>query len=155
MVLVVLLGIAAVAAVWRLRRGKTGPEVKTGSAANINEDLVAYSSQIICIRRAVESAQENPLFIDPLAAILAGDYKGDGKRSPRISIRTKYFDDFMESAVSTGTVKQIVLPAAGMDSRAYRLLVPEDATTYEIDQKIVVETKEKLIAEVGRTRWRC
>ena len=34
--------------------------------------VVSYSSRLIAAHRAVESELEQPLFIDPLAALLAG-----------------------------------------------------------------------------------
>src|ERR1700730_16207454 len=44
-----------------------------------------------------------------------------------ISVRTKYFDSALLAAVGAG-VRQVVILASGLDSRAYRLDWPEQTT---------------------------
>lgn len=60
--------------------------------------------------------------------------------------RTKFFDDFFESATRAGA-KQAVILAAGLDARAYRLDWPAGTTVYEIDQPAVLEFKDKVLSE--------
>lgn len=66
-----------------------------------------------------------------------------------MSIRTKYLDDSIESLVLEGDIRQVVLVAAGMDARAFRLRWPEDAVVYEVDHSALFEVKEHRLAEQG------
>lgn len=65
-----------------------------------------------------------------------------------IAVRTKYFDDYFLDAMSSG-VRQAVILASGLDSRAYRLPWPAETVVYEIDQPQVIEFKTTTLAELG------
>src|ERR1700761_5361509 len=65
-----------------------------------------------------------------------------------ISVRTKYFDSALLAAVGAG-VRQVVILASGLDSRAYRLQWPTDTVVYEIDQPQVIEFKTTTLAGLG------
>jgi methyltransferase (TIGR00027 family) len=54
--------------------------------------------------------------------------------------RTKFFDDYFLAAAGDG-IRQIVILAAGLDSRAWRLAWPAGCVVYEIDQPKVLEFK--------------
>jgi len=62
--------------------------------------------------------------------------------------RTRYFDDFFAAAADSG-VRQIVLLAAGLDSRAYRLPWPRGTTVFELDQPRVLEFKRHFLEQAG------
>jgi methyltransferase (TIGR00027 family) len=62
--------------------------------------------------------------------------------------RTKYFDDYFAKAVASG-VRQVVILAAGLDSRSYRLPWPEGTVIFELDQAKVLEFKGETLAEIG------
>ena len=62
--------------------------------------------------------------------------------------RTKYFDAFFYAAADAG-VRQIVIPAAGLDSRAYRLAWPNGTVVYELDQPQVLEFKRDVLGRRG------
>ncbi len=62
--------------------------------------------------------------------------------------RTKYFDDYFYDAADAG-VRQIVIPAAGLDSRAYRLAWPEGTVVFELDQPQVLEFKRDVLTRSG------
>jgi methyltransferase (TIGR00027 family) len=47
-------------------------------------------------------------------------------------IRTQFFDDYLLDATAHG-IRQVVLLAAGLDTRAYRLSWPRGAHVYELD----------------------
>lgn len=47
-------------------------------------------------------------------------------------IRTRFFDDYLVEATATG-VRQVVLCAAGLDTRAFRLPWPAGVRLYEMD----------------------
>ena len=54
-----------------------------------------------------------------------------------MAVRTKYFDDYFIDATGTG-VRQVVILASGLDSRAYLLPWPAATVVYEIDQPEVI-----------------
>jgi methyltransferase (TIGR00027 family) len=107
-------------------------------------------------QRARESERPDRLFCDPLAAPLAGEeglaaLELSKKYNPRhedtanyISIRIRFFDDIAQEGAARG-IRQIVLPAAGMDARAYRLSWPEGTTILELDHPELLAIKEKIL----------
>jgi methyltransferase (TIGR00027 family) len=62
--------------------------------------------------------------------------------------RTKYFDDYFLAAAADG-VRQIVLLAAGLDSRGYRLAWPDGTVIFELDQPQVLDFKRQVLARHG------
>lgn len=65
-----------------------------------------------------------------------------------IAVRTKYFDSYLLAAVAAG-VRQVVILASGLDSRAYRLHWPAGTVVYEVDQPQVIEFKTTTLASIG------
>jgi methyltransferase (TIGR00027 family) len=65
-----------------------------------------------------------------------------------VAVRTKYFDEYLMSAMDAG-VRQVVILASGLDSRAYRLRWPADTVVYEIDQPQVIDFKTATLADIG------
>lgn len=65
-----------------------------------------------------------------------------------MAVRTRYFDDYFRDAVASG-VRQVVILASGLDSRAYRLDWPTSTVVYEIDQPQVIEFKTSTLAGIG------
>lgn len=49
-----------------------------------------------------------------------------------MAMRTKFFDDYLLTSTRAG-IRQAVILAAGLDSRAYRLGWPSGSVVYEID----------------------
>jgi methyltransferase (TIGR00027 family) len=66
----------------------------------------------------------------------------------QIAVRTRFFDDFFKAATEAG-VRQAVILASGLDTRAYRLSWPSDMVVYELDQPQVIEFKTRTLAELG------
>jgi methyltransferase (TIGR00027 family) len=66
----------------------------------------------------------------------------------QITVRTRFFDDFFLRATDAG-VRQAVIVASGLDTRAYRLPWPADTVVYEIDQPEVIEFKTRTLADLG------
>jgi methyltransferase (TIGR00027 family) len=64
-----------------------------------------------------------------------------------MAMRTKFFDEYCGRSTETG-IKQVVILASGLDSRAYRLAWPSDAVVYEIDQPAVIDFKTATLAEL-------
>ncbi len=69
-------------------------------------------------------------------------------RTEQIAVRTRFFDDFFTSATEDG-VRQAVILASGLDTRAYRLRWPVGTVVYEIDQPQVIEFKTNTLADLG------
>ena len=65
-----------------------------------------------------------------------------------MAVRTKFFDDFFTDATAAG-IRQAVILASGLDSRAYRLQWPAGTVVYEVDQPQVIEFKTRTLAEIG------
>jgi methyltransferase (TIGR00027 family) len=64
-------------------------------------------------------------------------------------LRTRYFDDFLQRVVAETGVRQIVLVAAGLDTRAYRLRWPEQTRLFELDQPAVLAYKAQVLGAAG------
>ncbi|MEX2984491.1 class I SAM-dependent methyltransferase [Streptomyces sp. C36] len=116
-------------------------------------DPVAKTALLTAAMRARESARADALFHDPLAAKLAGpsamallETVGDVAAIP---VRTRFFDEAIGGAVGHGGPRQLVIVAAGMDTRAYRLGLPDDVTVYELDRPELLDRKEQLAAGVA------
>ncbi|OBI96625.1 class I SAM-dependent methyltransferase [Mycobacterium asiaticum] len=66
----------------------------------------------------------------------------------QITVRTRFFDDFFVEAAEAG-VRQVVILASGLDTRAYRLPWRAGTVVYEIDQPDVIEFKTRTLADLG------
>jgi methyltransferase (TIGR00027 family) len=58
----------------------------------------------------------------------------------QIAVRTRFFDTFFTASAEAG-VRQAVILASGLDTRAYRLPWPADASVFEVDQPEVIAFK--------------
>jgi methyltransferase (TIGR00027 family) len=115
---------------------------------------VAATGLLVAAMRAEESLRHDALFHDAFAERLAGD---DGRRllaessletgqpSAPIVVRTRLFDEALLGAHADG-VSQVVIVAAGMDARSFRLSWPDGVTVYEVDQPQVIALKEERLA---------
>lgn len=101
--------------------------------------------------RARETARPDRLFEDPLAEALAGPEGFDlmarmeagGLDNPVFPIRTRFFDEALLRSVANKPIEQVVLLAAGMDARAFRMDLP---VVFEIDWFDLLEVKEARLA---------
>ncbi|MBD0689606.1 SAM-dependent methyltransferase [Streptomyces sp. CBMA123] len=104
--------------------------------------------------RAHESVRPDPLFTDPYAAGFveaAGMPTGAPDRRPvsglaaglvvHIRLRTRFYDDRLPAAGAD----QVVLLAAGLDTRAYRLDWPAGTRLWELDLPPVLEFKQRVL----------
>lgn len=120
-------------------------------------EQVSRTAQWIAAARAVESSRGSErLFVDDMAHELAKpdgyellDRYGGGGLVDFIAIRTKYFDDRMRAIREELGIAQIVLVAAGMDTRAYRLRWPEGTSFYELDHAALLTEKSRRLATLG------
>jgi methyltransferase (TIGR00027 family) len=81
--------------------------------------------------RARESARADHLFEDPWAEVLTGEegaewlaQRPEDSTIP-MAIRTRFFDDFLQDVSRRHAIRQVVLMAAGLDTRAFRLDWPD------------------------------
>ncbi|AGP65893.1 hypothetical protein OEM_43580 [Mycobacterium intracellulare subsp. yongonense 05-1390] len=93
--------------------------------------------------------------LDPFIRIIDGeiDFEDDPlfnrrARAEQITVRTRFFDDFFLDATNAG-IKQAVILASGLDTRAYRLRWPAGTVVYEIDQPDVIAFKTDTLAGLG------
>src|SRR5258708_6411040 len=63
-------------------------------------------------------------------------------------IRTRFFDDSLTAAVAAGCF-QVVLLAAGLDTRAFRLAWPKDTRVFEVDLPDVLAFKDTELSARG------
>jgi methyltransferase (TIGR00027 family) len=78
----------------------------------------------------------------------AGSTGAMSRMADNMAVRTKFFDEFFLDATKAG-IKQVVILASGLDSRAYRLAWPTQTVVYEIDQPQVIEFKTRTLADLG------
>lgn len=134
---------------------------------------VGTTAVMVAAARARETESPDPLIRDPYARLLVdradvgvwGNFL-DPAMQERIAaadpdaaaifanmlsyqaVRTHFFDAFFAAATDAG-VRQIVILASGLDSRAYRLPWPAGTAVFEIDQPKVLEYKAAILAEHG------
>lgn len=64
-----------------------------------------------------------------------------------MAMRTKFFDDYFTTTAAG--VRQAVILASGLDSRAFRLAWPPGTVVYEIDQPAVIDFKNRVLGDLG------
>jgi methyltransferase (TIGR00027 family) len=146
------------------------PSVRSAGDSWTITELVGATALGVAASRAAETAGPNPLIRDDFARLLVSSagpawarladpelawLDGDehGQRSHRCGIdyqavRTHFFDEYFANAVGAA-IRQVVILAAGLDSRAYRLDWPAGTTVYEIDQPQVLEYKADVLQQHG------
>lgn len=123
----------------------------------IKNAALASTARWTAAARARENEQAERLFFDPWALALAGEsgrkwlerLAGSPFGTTPMVIRTRYFDDFLKDAVRKRRLRQVVLLAAGLDTRAYRLEWPVGTRLFELDQAAVMDEKEQILLAAG------
>jgi methyltransferase (TIGR00027 family) len=136
---------------------------------------VGTTAVMVAAARAVETDRPDPLIRDPYAKLLVSQ-AGTGVWESMLddslldkvesidpeaaavfqhmrsyqAVRTHFFDAHFTGAVAAG-IRQVVILASGLDSRAYRLDWPAGTTVYEIDQPKVLAYKSATLAANGAT----
>jgi methyltransferase (TIGR00027 family) len=126
----------------------------------------------VAMARAAETHSECPLFVDRYAQWFIDAATASGWQSPfgstgsdipdadpalveqierRVRLiwgyaasRTKHFDDYFIAAGAAG-IRQVVILAAGLDARAWRLPWVSETVVFEIDQPKVLEFKAETL----------
>jgi methyltransferase (TIGR00027 family) len=130
---------------------------------------VGATATMVAASRALASQGPDPLLNDPFAdplvravglppfiRLIDGEVSLDDDdpalagrtRAEQMTVRTRFFDDFFIAAADAG-IRQAVILASGLDTRAYRLPWPAGTVVYEIDQPQVIDFKTKTLAGLG------
>lgn len=138
---------------------------------------VGVTATMVAAARAIATRADPPLINDPFAEPLvravgvdlltrlasgdvdpadlndavndtSGSAGAMARMTDNMAVRTKFFDEFFLDATKAG-IKQAVILASGLDSRAYRLPWPAQTVVYEIDQPQVIEFKSRTLAKLG------
>jgi methyltransferase (TIGR00027 family) len=127
---------------------------------------VGSTALFVATARALEAQKPDPLAVDPYAELFCRAVGGpaadvlDGKepdhplKSEEFGVhfvnfqgaRTRYFDEYFRRAADAG-VRQVVILAAGLDSRAYRLDWPGATTIFELDRSQVLDFKREVLTD--------
>jgi len=119
----------------------------------------------VALVRAAESQRTDRLFDDPYAEAFLAAAPGafDVEQRAAVAgtddmaswgaafwshavIRTRFFDDYLVGAAANG-IRQVVLLAAGLDTRAFRLRWQDAVRLYELDFPEVLAFKERVLTE--------
>ena len=134
---------------------------------------VGTTAVMVAAARAVETDRPNPLIRDPYARVLVANagadvlweamidpaaaatmqaFDADNDALPCVfayqGARTHFFDTYVRDATDAG-IRQVVILASGLDSRAYRLMWPSESVVYEVDQPAVLAYKSTTLNEHG------
>ena len=128
---------------------------------------VGSTALFVAAARALEAQKAEPLAVDSYAEVfcravggqwaeLLDDNEPDHQLKSEFGdyfvsfqgARTRYFDGYFRAAADAG-VRQVVILAAGLDSRAYRLPWPDGTKIYELDQPQVLDFKREAMAAHG------
>ncbi|RPE29465.1 class I SAM-dependent methyltransferase [Kitasatospora cineracea] len=131
-----------------------GPGPDAPRAARLSP--VSRTALSVARVRAYESSRPDPLFTDPYAlAFIAASgtpVPTAGPAGPlaqwlvaRGIMRTRFYDDRLLAAGAG----QVVLLAAGLDTRAYRLAWPTGTRLFEVDLPPVLDFKQEVLDEQG------
>ena len=127
----------------------------------------------VAAARAAETESDHPLISDPFARVFL-DTVGDGEwnwfgapelpaevveAEPALPLRMKsmvsyfasrtlFFDTLFLDAANAG-IRQVVILAAGLDARSWRLPWPDGVTVFELDQLRVLDFKASTLHEHG------
>ncbi|WP_019358227.1 SAM-dependent methyltransferase [Streptomyces sp. AA1529] len=129
---------------------------------------VGVTALAVAAGRAVETARTDALIADPYAAAFvraapstvpfpltpeelrerSGPEELWALMNAYLGVRSRVFDDFLLAAAREG-VHQVVILASGLDTRPYRLEWPEGTRCFELDQPLVLDFKQAVLAQEG------
>lgn len=123
-------------------------------------DGVSLTAVSVAAARLREHRRPEALFADPLAGAFVAAVQGlypenftiDTEGNPdvranaeHVAVRTVFFDEALLDAVEAGC-RQVVILAAGLDTRAFRLAWPAGVRVFELDLPNLVQFKEPIVA---------
>ncbi|WP_405137193.1 SAM-dependent methyltransferase [Nocardia sp. NBC_01388] len=133
-----------------MTKTKSGPVAGPSGSLPSGVSLTAVG---IAVGRAMETVREDRLFSDPFAQAFvdAIDEAPVGRMrefAGYVAVRTRYFDDRLLAARVRGC-SQIVLLAAGLDARAFRLNWPAGTHVFELDLPDLLRFKRRVLEGLG------
>ncbi|PAX57981.1 class I SAM-dependent methyltransferase [Brunnivagina elsteri] len=114
---------------------------------------IADTAYLVAMYRALETERPDSLFKDKYAALLAGskgamlvEILGEKEKiTNAIALRTRLIDEQIEKLVQSQKIDTVLNLAAGLDTRPYRLDLPNSLHWIEVDfPDIIVEKEQKL-----------
>ncbi|WP_130291418.1 class I SAM-dependent methyltransferase [Pseudonocardia sediminis] len=120
---------------------------------------VGATALAVAAGRAVETKRSDGLVNDPYAQAFVDatgkdmpdrpfDDEAWAAQATYLGVRSRFFDDCLSGAAQAGA-EQVVILAAGLDTRAFRLSWPAGVTVYEIDQSAVLDFKDRILDQEG------
>jgi methyltransferase (TIGR00027 family) len=155
----------------RVYRHRDGHRQQGGERLQPDRPLrgVGKTALGVAMIRARESRRDDRLFDDPYAQAFADAAPGAFPEEPTTGdqlaapgplaslgavfyahavIRTRFFDDYLAAATAAGC-RQVVLLAAGLDTRAFRLAWPQHTRVFEADLPDVLAFKDTVLSARG------
>jgi methyltransferase (TIGR00027 family) len=122
---------------------------------NETADRVARTARWTAGMRAIESRRPDRLFEDRWAEALAGPEGMDwaqrrvsGGIAPIFALRTRFYDDHLVAVTGPEGCRQVVILAAGLDTRAWRMSWPPSTKLFELDRPSLFAVKDAVLAGV-------
>ncbi|ORW19747.1 SAM-dependent methyltransferase [Mycobacterium palustre] len=126
---------------------------------------VGYTALAVAAARAIVTSRPNPPARDvyaesfvrasgePYLISLIDGHRGSSEAAgpgwPEfISLQMQFFDTFFDTACVRG-LRQVVIMAAGLDARAFRLAWPAGTQLFEVDQADVLDFKSRVLDARG------
>jgi methyltransferase (TIGR00027 family) len=128
---------------------------------------VGLTALVVAAGRAVDTHRPDSLISDPYAESFVAAAnppkplptrpttpKDDSEdetwqmMSGYMGTRTRFFDEYFAEATGRG-IRQVVILAAGLDTRAQRLDWPEGTVLFEVDQELVIRFKDEVLDAEG------
>jgi methyltransferase (TIGR00027 family) len=128
------------------------PRTDTGAGQTLSFG-VGSTALLTAQARATEHRRPDRLFADPWAEKFLAASGTDTPAQPvdvdlvqgdYFALRTRFFDDHLLDACATGCLRVVVL-AAGLDSRAFRLPWPGSVRLFELDMPAVLRFKDDVL----------
>jgi methyltransferase (TIGR00027 family) len=139
------------------------PDDDTWDLAN----SVGATATLVAAARAAATKRPQAVISDPFAEplvravgidlfnrVATGEFEGDDsalgipRMTDMFAARARFYDEYFAQVADAG-IRQVVIVAAGLDSRSYRLSWPAGTTVYEIDQPEVIEFKTTTLSKIG------
>jgi methyltransferase (TIGR00027 family) len=124
---------------------RVGPEVLSAAAvASVTGCDDPLAAVLLEPPKVIEVLQRSADLIDQVPALAAAHHQ----IADYHAMRSRFFDGYLAEAASAG-IRQCVVLAAGLDTRAFRLPWPDGMTVFEIDQPTVLRYKENALTAHG------
>jgi methyltransferase (TIGR00027 family) len=126
----------------------TGRAIASGAAHGLIDDPYAAPLVRAVGIDAFTKMVDGELTLDDIAVFAPDAAERARANIDEMAVRTKFFDDFFLTSTAGG-IRQVVILASGLDSRAYRLPWPDGTVVYEVDQPEVIEFKTRTLTDLG------